>query len=196
MSEITIPFHGGKLVVPQEEAARAWLDKVLAPQGQSIASANLPVQFGEYWPGQGGIYVGPIPDEKNGGVHHLIASIDEAEDLSWGAYGTCVDGADDKLDGRANTLALLAASTSHPAAEWASAYTKDGHRDFFLPAQRELALAGATCARKFASAWYWSSTQYSADYAWGQDFGGGGQDCAGKDCLGRVRAFRRFAFSL
>ncbi|CAJ2720148.1 DUF1566 domain-containing protein [Burkholderia pseudomallei] len=196
MSEITIPFHGGKLVVPQEEAARAWLDKVLAPQVQSNAPKQLPVRFGEYWPGEGGIYVGPIPDEKAGLVHHLIASIDEAESLAWGAYGTRIDGVDDKLDGRANTLALVAATTSHPAAEWAAEYMKDGHRDFYLPAQRELSLAWATCAGKFAPAWYWSSTQYSAYDAWYQYFGGGTQRYAGKDYSGRVRAFRRFAFSL
>ncbi|CAJ7720756.1 Uncharacterised protein [Burkholderia pseudomallei] len=196
MSEITIPFHGGKLVVQQEEAARAWLDKVLAPQVQSNAPKQLLVRFGEYWPGAGGIYVGQIPDEKAGLVHHLIASIDEAESLAWGAYGTRIDDVDDKLDGRANTLALVAATTSHPAAEWAAEYMKDGHRDFYLPAQRELSLAWATCAGKFAPAWYWSSTQYSAGSAWLQYFGGGSQTSACKDDSGRVRAFRRFAFSL
>ncbi len=196
MSEITIPFHGGKLVVPQEEAARAWLDKVLAPQVQSNAPKQLPVRFGEYWPGDGGIYVGPIPDEKAGLVYHLIASIDEADSLAWGAYGTRIDGVNDKLDGRANTLALVAATTSHPAAEWAAKYMKDGHRDFYLPAQRELSLAWATCAGKFAPAWYWSSTQFSASIAWRQRFGDGYQIFANKNTSGRVRAFRRFAFSL
>ncbi len=46
-------------------------------------------------------------------------------------------------------------------------------------------------AEAFAAAWYWSSTQYSADFAFTQGFDGGGQDYDGKDYYGsRVRPVR------
>lgn len=44
----------------------------------------------------------------------------------------------------------------------------------------------------FEPAWHWSSTQYSADGAFCQDFVGGGQGGDGKDVKLRVRAVRRF----
>lgn len=188
MSEIIIPFHGGKLVVPETEAARAWLDKVL---GKTQAPVNVPIpRLGEYWEGQGGIYAGVMPTE-NGGFAHRIVSVDEAESLAYGGYGNSTSGASSKLDGDANTRALLSDSADHPAAKWCSEYSKDGHSDFYLPAQRELSLAWATISHVFSENWYWSSTQYSAYDAWTQTFGVGTQSSAGKGSYYRVRAFRR-----
>jgi hypothetical protein len=43
----------------------------------------------------------------------------------------------------------------------------------------------------FDADWYWSSTQYSADYAWFQDFGDGDQGLNGKGSKLRARAVRR-----
>ncbi len=42
----------------------------------------------------------------------------------------------------------------------------------------------------FEEAWYWSSTQYSEDYAWGQLFGSGYQYTNDKKFEGRVRLVR------
>ena len=43
----------------------------------------------------------------------------------------------------------------------------------------------------FEAAWYWSSTQYSSHYAWGQDFGNGNQGFSdGKEFEARARAVR------
>jgi hypothetical protein len=39
--------------------------------------------------------------------------------------------------------------------------------------------------------WYWSSSQFSADNAWGQHFGDGGQGILDKPDEGRARAVRR-----
>ncbi|SMG00364.1 DUF1566 domain-containing protein [Burkholderia singularis] len=194
MSEITIPFHGGKLVVPQEQAARAWLDKVLGATNNAPTKefGSVP-RLGDYWEGQGGIYVGVMPTES-GGFAHRIVSIDEAENLEYGGYDHTTADANSKLDGAANTRALVADSKSHPAAEWCAEYMKDGHSDFYLPAQRELSLAWATVAQIFGPYWYWSSTQYSANYAWPQDFDVGYQGTADKGTKGRVRAFRRLSF--
>lgn len=197
MGEIIIPFHGGKLVVPHEDAARAWLDKVLGVAANSAHAkevCDVP-RIGEYWDGQGGIYAGVMPLDDSRFAHRIV-SIDEAEDLEYGGYGETTDGVDSKIDGAANTRALLADSKSHPAAEWAARYSKDGHADFYLPAQREFSLAWATIAHVFGPYWYWSSTHYSALTAWLQGFGDGSQCDASKGYGGRVRAFRRLEFSL
>jgi hypothetical protein len=45
-------------------------------------------------------------------------------------------------------------------------------------------------AEAFEAAWYWSSTQYSADGAWGQYFGYGYQYDGGKSFKARARAVR------
>lgn len=42
----------------------------------------------------------------------------------------------------------------------------------------------------FSAAWYWSSTQCSADCAWYQDFDDGSQDNFGKEAEGRARVVR------
>lgn len=130
---------------------------------------------GAYWPGQGGIYCGTQPAMHGLPERHLIfAAADAPERLTWGEYGTKVPGADSRLDGRANTAALLAHVTqgkSHPAAEWAAAYTADGHTDFHLPSQADLFMASLACPQQFTQeSWYWSSTQSGRITAFVQDF--------------------------
>lgn len=195
MGEIIIPFHGGKLVVPHDEAAQAWLEKVLGITAAAISVPTASPRLGEYWEGQGGIYAGLMPTE-GGGCAHRIVSVDEAESLTYGGSGKRIEGADSKLDGLGNTRALLADTEDHPAAQWCADYAKDGHHDFYLPAQREISLAWATIAQIFGPHWYWSSTQYSANDAWCQNFYDGFQGYALKLVSGRVRAFRRLEFSL
>lgn len=150
-------------------------------------------QVGAIWEGQGGIYAGVMRGENGAPNYHLIAGTEDGERLEWGGYGKKIMGSDSKLDGAANTKALLASKHSHPGAKWAAEYTRDGHSDFYLPAQRELNLAYATIAEEFADAWYWTSTQCYAYDAWIQSFGYGYQNYASKDYYYRVRAFRRIS---
>ena len=44
----------------------------------------------------------------------------------------------------------------------------------------------------FASAYYWSSTEYNTNLAWGQSFGFGSQITNGKSATLYVRAIRAF----
>jgi hypothetical protein len=155
-----------------------------------FASIHAP-HIGEYWEGQGGFLIGLMPGEGGQSPYLLIRSEDEAVDLTWGAYGKSEPEAASRYDGAANTQALVQSQHAHPAAQWAAAYTKDGHRDFYLPAQRELNLCYATLPSKFAPEWYWTSTQYSAYGAWLQYFYGGDQYGAYEDYEGRAVAVRR-----
>lgn len=194
MSEITIPFHGGKLVVPENEAARAWLDKVLKGTAeQGLPRISVPPSLGEYWAGEGGIFAGLMSD-GNGDQYPLIAAVDDFGPVEWGAYGQDEPGSKSDLDGYANTRALIESKHAHPAAQLATGYTKDGHSDFFLPAKRQISLCAATIPEKFEKAWYWTSTQSSADRAWYQLFHDGFQDVAYKNYEGRVRLVRRSNF--
>jgi len=62
-----------------------------------------------------------------------------------------------------------------------------------LPTRDESALLYAHLRDKIdSSGWYWTSTQYSAGYAWGQYFSHGGQHDSSKWDEARARAVRRF----
>jgi len=60
------------------------------------------------------------------------------------------------------------------------------------PAQTSVQAFREGSAEAMESEWYWSSTQYSAAWAWYQLFDSGYQHGDGKDYEGRVRAVRRF----
>jgi len=190
-AEIEIPFHGGRLAVPKDAAVKAWLDKALGQKAEASAS-SIPA-VGEYWDGQGGVYAGFVRGENGAPGWHLIVPTHPSatnDSIKWGPYNVNV-GVASHTDGRANTLALALLGEEYQAATWATQLEIEGHRDFYLPARRELALAEVNLADHFAKGWYWSSTQSSADSAWVQTFGDGRQDYADKGYTDRARAVRR-----
>ena len=153
-----------------------------------------PPAIGHHWPGQGGIYMGTMPAIGNLPARHLVFGAEAPETLTWGSYGTKVEGANSRIDGAANTAAILAHKADHggdfPAAEWAAAYTADGHNDFHLPAQADLFFASLQPTALFAPAWHWSSTQHSSDGAFFQSFEVGFSYWSFKGSDYRVRAVR------
>ena len=60
-----------------------------------------------------------------------------------------------------------------------------------LPLQTSVTAFQDDGPEAFSASWYWSSTQYSRSYAWGQYFGGGSQYGNAKSYTGRARAVRR-----
>lgn len=177
-----------------------------ATETQVMAASSAPPDttppaFGEYWPGQGGVYGGILPAFDGLPARHLIFSgADAPEDLTWGPYGKAIEGAISRTDGRANTVALLAAKATQglafPAAEWAAQYSADGHTDFHLPSQAELFMASLYAPQVFDKRpWYWSSTQDSPYDAFAQDFEYGNSHWHGKDSGWRVRAVRWIPFN-
>ncbi|MGN6650935.1 hypothetical protein [Trinickia sp.] len=139
-----------------------------------LTLADAP-QVGQYWEGQGGFYAGIIPDYVGTQPRFLIFAADEAIDVEWGGLGSDDGGALDTDNGSPNTQSLTECrhgKDPHEAAQYASSYEKDGHRDFYLPSRRELDVAFQTIPDKFdPSDWYWSSTQQSRLGAYGRDFG-------------------------
>ncbi len=151
-----------------------------------------PFILGQFIPEQGGYYAGIVRGEADAPAHHLFVAPENAsaDDLAWGRYGKSIEGASFVNDGLANTKALIAAGKC-PAAEACHAYRGNGFDDWYLPAQAEIKVCFANAREHFDKEWHWSSTQYSAGYAWVQTFVGGDQDFYTKANVYRVRAVRR-----
>ena len=151
--------------------------------------------IGSYWLGQGGIYAGMVRGENGTPDYHLIVPTDssaQVEEITWGAYGESESGATNLRDGQANTKALLDSKHDHPAAQWASGLSIEGHGDWYLPARHELRLCYLNVPEPFnTEGWYWSSTQCSPGTAWFQGFVVGLQHYNRKDDALRARAVRR-----
>jgi len=196
---IDIQIHGATVRLPRQTVIDNWLASLPANEPRPT---DVPPSIGEAWPSQGGVYAGMMRGENGQPDYHLIvpsvdphAVVEQAEikEIKWGSAGKEETAATSERDGLANTRALIASDNDHPAARWASNLELYGHRDWYLPARRELALCYATVPELFEkSGYYWSSSQYSAYNAWRQDFAYGGQDFGHKGYALRARAVRRF----
>lgn len=146
-------------------------------------------QIGEYWQGQGGIFAGDFRGD-DGTIYGLI--VPPKEDIGrarWAPDGS-LDLSD--WDGMTNTTALR---NDCPAAKLAAEFTRDGHADFYLPARRELQLAGANLQHLFGKdSWYWTSTPRAEYYTWAVDFEYGHTNLNYRLYEFRVRPFRRFIY--
>ncbi len=163
------------------------------PTTPRLTLADAP-PIGQYWEGQGGIYAGIMPDHVGTQPRFLIFATDEAVDVDWGGLGWTEIGARNPDNGMMNTQHLDVCHSvfhSHDAAHFASEYEQDGHKDFYLPSQRELDVAYHTLRENFdASDWYWSSTEQSKLMAYGRNFGELDLPHLLKVIKGRVRPVR------
>jgi hypothetical protein len=140
------------------------------------------------------------------GQHGLIvATADQSSEMQWnnGTYrytGTTGDGL---YAGAMNTSMIVATQmadnqTGNFAAKVCADYsvTVSGvtYGDWYLPSKYELNLLyfQKVAVGVFASAYYWSSTEYDNTYAWRQYFGNGEQEANGKHSTFYVRAVRAF----
>jgi hypothetical protein len=157
----------------------------------------VPPALGEYWAGQGGFYAGTWPaiPHLNLQARHLVFSEEETK-LTYGSLGEDEPGASSRVDGRANTAALLDGPFDHPAAQWAADFRKDDQTDFHLPSQADLFLASLMAPHRFEKdGWYLSSTQSSRNSAFVQGFEYGISHWGFKVTEFRVRAVRWIHFN-
>lgn len=150
--------------------------------------ALTPPAIGDYWADQGGIY-GGLRHYPEGLCHIIFASVDVGKH-AYGEYGTEAE-AVSRHDGRENTAILVNRDGSHPAADAAFGFICDGHSDFYLPSIGELNHAWQYIPESFERDWYISSTQRSADFAYGMDFEDGWLHDFGKDDERLARPVRR-----
>ena len=149
-------------------------------------------KIGELWPEGGGYYAGLFHARDDGGDFHLILSPADAGvklQVPWGPSED-LQAATSDWDGKSNTLALL--SNAAKSVTWLKD-SINGFTDWYLPSKRELAFLWAQVGELFGPGWYWSSTQYSRFYAWGQLFDDGYQLSSDKSYEGRARVVRRFS---
>ena len=156
-----------------------------------LTSTLTPPAIGQHWHGQGGTYVGVMRGVDGQPDYHLIAPKHaQIAEITYGARGKKIEGAGCARDGLANTSALLASGTEHPAAQWAADQEADGHRDLYLPARAEAFLCWANIPEQFTDkGWRLTSTQGGPYDAWVQHFGDGYQ-------YGGVKVTARPAFAV
>ena len=182
MNQITLEVRGTSLKTTNALLARQVLEQEtgLVPiLGELITRDNylIPPAIGQHWHGQGGTYVGVIRGEDGNPDYHLVAPVHaQIASITYGGHGKRTDGANYRRDGMANTKALLASGTEHPAALWASEQESEGHRDLYLPAQAEAFLCWANIPEQFNDKGWWiTSTQGGPTSAWIQYFVDGSQ---------------------
>lgn len=147
-------------------------------------ATTQPPAIGQHWAEANGIYAGPVvsPDGR-------VAGLAWANDLAflgnmpWGEYGQGVEGADSLADGLANTQAMAAAGSA-----LAKAVLGNGA---YIPSRIEALQLFAALKDQLAGGAAWTSTQFSANYAWYQYFLNGYQDTYSKDCELRAVPVRR-----
>ena len=189
------------IILPPTASAEALssMERLMQSIGRAEVSA-VPVasqpdgkpQIGDYWPGQGGFYAGDMRGD-DGTVYGLIVSdcgdVKDAGNAKWAPDG---ERNLSQWDGLDNTRRLI---NECPAAKLATSHAADEHKDFYLPARRELQLACATVPHLFGSEnWYWSSTHYGQSTAWAVDFEYGYTRCNFRYNEFRVRPVRRFIY--
>ncbi|TWC17134.1 hypothetical protein FBY06_11818 [Pseudomonas sp. SJZ085] len=186
-NQLTTYSRLGLTISSPDEAVVLKLATLAMAVDAAPATSSVPA-IGEYWPGQGGVYVGirHYPD----GPHHLIVGTEDLGRFAWGECGTDT-GATSRTHGILNTNTLLEAGGSFPAAEAAANYTSDGHSDFCLPSIGELNQVWQYVPDLITEGYYWSSSQRSASCAVSLDFVDGYQSNTGKDGELRVRPVRR-----
>ena len=168
---------------------------------QSIGRAETPAvagqpdgkpQIGNYWPSQGGFYAGDMRGDDGTVYGLIVADCGDAKDAGRAKWG--LDGERDlsQWDGQDNTRRLV---NECPAAKLATSHAAEEHKDFYLPARRELQLAAANVPHLFGDEdWYWSSTHYGQSTAWAVCFDDGNTDYCNRRYEFRVRPVRRFIY--
>ncbi|MEI8324970.1 MAG: DUF1566 domain-containing protein [Betaproteobacteria bacterium] len=155
---------------------------------QPTAEIVLPLP-GQYSEAHQGWYAGIQTAADGQSAWHVIlpdAPEYYIQDIAWGTCGQKMTGADSDRDGLGNTKSMAVQGSLLAQ----SILALPG--DCYLPSRNESALLYATCREHIETGYlYWTSTQYSADDAWGQGFGYGYQGNDDKSYEGRARAVRR-----
>jgi len=192
------------VLLPKSHAFRAniafW--KKAAPAGYDCVNGSSPI--GATCIG-GAIYAGEFNGKKymvtpGGCTDSATPTCAGGTDFvtkTWGSAGVN-HGTTSTTDGKGNTTTLAAGWSNTYAAKFCEDMDYGGFDDWYLPAKDELnylyqnkaALGG------FASAYYWSSTQYNNPWAisnaYYQNFSDGGQHYTNKTTAYRVRCVRRY----
>jgi hypothetical protein len=164
------------------------------------AGATDPVLIGKDYQGGKIAYIlqSGDPGYDANVAHGLIAApSDQSAGIMWYNESYTTTGATETALGtgntNTNTIVTNQGSGSY-AAQLCADLVLEGYSDWYLPSKDELnkLYLNKVAVGGFASAVYWSSTEYNNNFAWVQYFGSGYQDYFSKYNAGRVRAVRSF----
>ena len=200
---VTIPFElqltlraQAPLPVPDQPTQNIF-DELMA--GAEFAAAEaaaplpvcqliLPRKPGTHWPEQNGWYAGPVLNPIEGNWWHLIVPkqhLNALTEVEWGDDTTEIEGADSDYDGLSNTRAMCTAGNE------LAKRVRDLGEGVYLPSRAEALLLWSTLREVIGEGVAWTSTQYSARYAWFQAFSNGFQDWYRKSSQWRAVPVRR-----
>ena len=179
-------------------------------------SGQLQVYDGTDWTNMiGGPAFGAVGDSYGGGkiayilqpgdpgyvvgeIHGLIAAAsNQSTGAAWGCYPTPISGADGTAlgTGNQNTIDIVnGCATGGIAARICNDLVLEGYSDWYLPSKDELnkLYLNRVAIGGFATAIYWSSSEFNMSQAWGQNFVNGIQFSPTKNTGYYVRAVRAF----
>ncbi|MDF1699075.1 MAG: DUF1566 domain-containing protein [Saprospiraceae bacterium] len=133
------------------------------------------------------------------GAGLVAAPSDQSIGAEWGCYGDNIGGTNNGIGtGQANTTLIVdGCAESGIAAKLCDDLVIGMYDDWFLPSKDELnemyINLEANGFGGFSSTFYWSSTEYSNNWAWWQSFSNGNQAYYFKyENIGNIRAVRAF----
>jgi len=190
--------RGVAMKAPHGVVAEALMEHVRGPRLSSLMPVFCSVgdavpKLGDVWEGQGGIRAAECRAE-DGGIYDLVLVTGAdgkpliLKDREWGCRGSEI-AAESLRDGVVNTKAMAEAGSQ--LAKDIVAVKAEGNTDCYLPALCELNQVFANMGHLLEKDVYWSSTQFSAGYAWGQAFSSGTTNTWDKNDSYRALVVRR-----
>ena len=194
--------YGSSTAVPQITVdSKGRITTITTTAITASGGGTISHTIGEYYGGGIVFYV------YDNGQHGLIAATsDQSIGTPWSITNTVTNAVRDGIHGGiSNTERIIInQGAGSYAAQICANYRFEYYADWYLPSQFELNLMynnigqGApdpyTNIGNFASEYYWSSSEYSANsnFAWIQNFNNGAQNGGGKSDPYYVRAIRSF----
>jgi len=132
----------------------------------------------------------------DGDTFYIAQSSDISGGTSWGCYGTEIGCGNTAVGtGEVMTQCIVDnCAASGIAARLCHNSTENGYEDWFLPSKDELDMVygNKSAIGGFSDVAYWSSSETSLIFAWGQNFDDGYQFNYNKNLSRRVRCLRSF----
>lgn len=192
-SALTTNINSGPQVCQQGADGQPSSQLCYQPASQSaslnITAATTALALGDSFGGGKVACLGGAPY-----LNLIAATTDNSTGIQW-YNGTNLPISTTDDDGYTNTKNIVTAqgaTVTDYAAGLCQQYAGGGYTDWFLPAKNQLncLYANQTVVGGFSAAFYWSSTEFDANFAWSQNFFNGNQDLRFKGGTFRVRCVR------
>ena len=163
--------------------------------GNEISFTTLPVQIFHIGQNYGGGIIFYVDSTRQHGL--IAAPVDQSVGAEWGCSYTYIGGTSTDIGkGQANTALIVNnCSQANIAARICHNLDLNGFNDWFLPSRDELEqmYLQKNLIGGFTDTWYWSSSEFSANFCWYVDLGNGFQSRDySKGNTFKVRAVRAF----